>query len=317
MNYLPTIRRANARNWFMAHSAGITLNTFPIDANIFTLSIKGLHTHTHTATQLRQTNQRLNDWTHSSEVHKNSAFYFVVILSCTFTLYQTFSSWVIKATILHFDRDERERHAFGCGVFAVFLHSLTFPYVWLRLILMALSTWTIRIENLKKIPNSYRFECKSVREDGRIKQSENHTSDKFSSIKPALKFPGIREFVCRSSVSMWLWNQDNSTVLQLFRRAKKVQWSSVEPSKKWRIFIALLLCFISSTSTRLKTHTTWMISNFLFSVCISFRNLHALNSSFRTHPSWNLCVCMSALNHTFHMSFSSTCIKIPRFYRTK
>lgn len=79
--------------------------------------------------------------------------------------------------------------------------------------------------------------------------------------------------------------------------AKKVQWSSVEASKKWRIFIALLFSFIWSTSTRLKSHTTWIISSFLFSVCISFRDLHALNSSFKSHPSRNVCVCVHWTKH--------------------
>lgn len=177
--------------------------------------------------------------------------------------------------------------------FCIVLHFLT---VRLRLILMALSTWTIRKENLKKIPNSYLglnwTQWKSVRKDDRIKQSENHTSDKFSSIKPALKFPGIRECVCVCVGRVCRGYEIKIICLcYSYCGAKKVQWSSVEASKKWRIFIALLFSFIWSTSTRLKTHTTWIISSFLFSICISFRDLHALNSSFKSHPSSNVCVC--------------------------
>lgn len=139
---------------------------------------------------------------------------------CTFTLHQTFSSWVIKATILHFIRDEA--HAFGCGIFAVLLHSLTLPC---RTVTVdSNGSFHLNYPKGKSQENSEflsRFECngKSVRKDDRIKQSENHTSDKFSSIKPALKFPGIRECVCGSSVS-WLWNQDNLSVLQLLRSEK-------------------------------------------------------------------------------------------------
>lgn len=177
--------------------------------------------------------------------------------------------------------------------FCIVLHFLA---VRLRLILMALSTWTIRKENLKKIPNSYlglNAIGKSVRKDDRIKQSENHTSDKFSSIKPALKFPGIRECGCVCVGRVCRGYEIKIICLcYSYCGAKKVQWSSVEASKKWRIFIALLFSFIWTTSTRLKSHTTWIISSFLFSVCISFRDLHALNSSFKSHPSRNVCVCV-------------------------
>lgn len=213
---------------------------------------------------------------------------------CTFTLHQTFSSWVIKATILHFIRDEA--HAFGCGVFAVLLHSLTLPC---RTVTVdSNGSFHLNYPKGKSQENSEflsRFECngKSVRKDDRIKQSENHTSDKFSSIKPALKFPGIRECVCVCVVRVCRGYEIKIICLcYSYCGAKKVQWSSVEASKKWRIFIALLFSFIWSTSTRLKSHTTWIISSFLFSVCISFRDLHALNSSFKSHPSRNVCVCV-------------------------
>lgn len=98
MNYLRRSEDTKRYNWFMAQH-GITLNTFPIDANIFTLSMKkGLeapkynlvnsqikkHTYTYIHSKYSQTRQNEWTWTFFSKLHKKFVFYFVKMFGFIF-----------------------------------------------------------------------------------------------------------------------------------------------------------------------------------------------------------------------------------------